>query len=593
MAALAPSKLPNWDIDVFFPGLDSTQFAESFERIGSKIGELATLLDQHATAGRYSVEGFEAVLNAYNGLHDDVRLTQAYIYGKVSTNSRDDLALAKESEFEQFMVELAKLGTRVTAWFGSLDVEKLVSESALAGDHRYALEKAIVRARHLMSPSEETLAAELNVIGASAWGRLHSNMTSQMEVTVDFPDKVERMPMSAVRNLAYDADRDVRRAGYHAELAAWKAVEVPMAASMNGIKGQVNTLAKRRGWGSALEEAVFRLNIDAETLDAMISAAKDSFPTMRRYLKAKAKSLGLSGLEWYDMFAPVGAAAKVWEYEEGAEFVARQFTAFSQKMGDFSRRSYRENWVDAEPRGGKVDGAYCMPVTRDVSRILMNFKPSFGSVKTLAHELGHAYHNLCLNGRTALQRTTPSTLAETASIFCETIVKNAALKEANDDEKFSILEASLQGSCQTVVDITSRFLFEQGVFEARLKRELSASELSELMLNAQRDTYGDGLVSYHPYMWAVKPHYYSVGSYYNFPYMFGMLFGLGLYSEYEKDAESFRKGYDELLSSTGLADAATLASRFGIDIRSKAFWAASLNVVARDIEEFEKVVGSG
>jgi oligoendopeptidase F len=214
-------------------------------------------------------------------------------------------------------------------------------------------------------------------------------------------------------------------------------------------------------------------------------------------------------------------------------------------------------------------------------------------MSTLAHELGHAYHNLNLAERSPLQRNSPMILAETASIFCETIVREAALKQADADQQIAIIELSLQDDCQTVIDITSRFLFEQAVFERRRQRELSAQELCDLMLDAQRQTYGDGLEGelLHPYMWAVKGHYYSSGrSFYNFPYMFGLLFALGLYAHYQNDPEAFRASYDDLLASTGLADAATLASRFGIEIRSQEFWDASLEVVRRNVVRFDLLV---
>jgi len=262
-------------------------------------------------------------------------------------------------------------------------------------------------------------------------------------------------------------------------------------------------------------------------------------------------------------------------------------------MMALAERAFAERWIDAEPRSGKVDGAFCMWLRKDESRILANFKAVYGGMSTLAHELGHAYHNLNLTSRTTLQRQTPMTLAETASIFCETIVREAALQGADRQEQITIVEASLQGSCQVVVDITSRFLFEQNVFEKRRQRELSAAEFKELMLDGQRQTYGDGLDpdTYHGYMWAMKPHYYSTGrSFYNYPYMFGLLFGLGLYARYQQDAEGFKDGYDDLLASTGMHDAAELADRFGIDIRSPDFWRSSLDVVRTDIDRFEALI---
>jgi len=365
------------------------------------------------------------------------------------------------------------------------------------------------------------------------------------------------------------------------------------AAALNSIKGEANTLSRKRKWPSPLDSALFNNNMDRATLDAMMGAARESFPDFRRYLRAKARALGVPALAWYDLFAPVGGSARKWQYDEGARFVIEQFGTYSSKLGTLAARAFDENWIDAEPREGKVGGAFCMRLRKGESRVLTNYKPGFGAVGTLAHELGHAYHNLNLAERTMLQRSTPMTLAETASTFCETIIRGAALQDADEQEQFSILELSLQDSCQIVLDISSRYLFENWVFEKRMQRELSVDEFNELMLQSQKETYGDGLDQnlLHPYMWAVKGHYYSSGlSFYNFPYMFGLLFGLGLYARYEKDPEEFKKGYDDLLSSTGMADAATLAARFGIDVRTPEFWRSSLDVLRADIDRFEELV---
>ena len=298
-------------------------------------------------------------------------------------------------------------------------------------------------------------------------------------------------------------------------------------------------------------------------------------------------------MAWYDIFAPVGESTRTWEYPEATDYIVKQFGTYSDKLSGLAARAFSENWIDAEPRSGKRDGAFCMSLRTEESRVLANYKPVYGGVRTLAHELGHAYHNLVKASRTMLQRDTPMTLAETASTFCETIIRGAALQDADEQEQFSILELSLQDSCQIVLDISSRYLFENRVFEKRLQRELSVDEFNELMLQSQKETYGDGLDQnlLHPYMWAVKGHYYSSGlSFYNFPYMFGLLFGLGLYARYEKDPEEFKKGYDDLLSSTGMADAATLAARFGINVRTPEFWRGSLDVLRADINRFEELV---
>jgi oligoendopeptidase F len=326
----------------------------------------------------------------------------------------------------------------------------------------------------------------------------------------------------------------------------------------------------------------------------MLNAARDAFPDFRRYLRAKARAIGNPTLAWYDLFAPVGASTRAWEYPDAEAFIVDQFGTYSDRMRDFASRAFRERWIDAEPRAGKVGGAFCMGIRGDESRVLMNFTPTSSAVSTLAHELGHGYHNLNLGGRTMLQRELPMTLAETASIFCQTIVTQAAMRDADEAERLTILEESLQSACQVVVDISSRFLFERRVFERRRERELSIAEFNDMILDAQRETYGDGLDpdALHPYMWAVKGHYYrSGGAFYNYPYMFGLLFGLGLYARYQEDPEAFKAGYDDLLASTGMEDAAPLAARFGIDIRTPDFWRSSFDIIRGNIDRFEALVG--
>lgn len=593
--------LPRWDVSTVFPSLESPEFTAGFAAVARQVDTLAALFDELGVAqldttptdASASAASVERAINALNETLSQYRTLSAYILSFVATDSRNTTAQARHSELQRQGVRLAQLRIRFTAWVGSMNVDALVAHSAVAREHEFALREAHAAATHLMSPEEEALAAELGVTGGSAWAKLHANLTSQITAAVRSADGEREMSMSMMRTLAFDHDRAVRKRGYETELKAWERNAVPLAAALNSIKGQVNTVSRRQGWASALDEALFDARVDRATLDAMLTAARESFPDWRRYLHAKARALGIPRLAWYDLFAPVGGSGRPWTFAEGEAFVTQRLGAYSPRLQSFAERAFAEQWIDAEPRPGKEDGAFCMPLWRDESRVMANFKPSFDGVSTIAHELGHAYHNLLLSSRTMLQRETPMTLAETASIFCETIIKHAALADAQPSEQLELLEASLQGQCQVVVDITSRFLFEQGVFERRGERELSVQELCEIMRQSQRDTYGDGLDEnqLHPYMWAVKSHYYSPGrSFYNFPYMFGLLFGLGLYAHYQRDSESFRARYDDLLSSTGEADAATLAARFGIDTRSVDFWRSSLDIVRADIDRFVELV---
>lgn len=596
--AQAPGRLPHWDMSAVYPDLDSPEFSVGYQAAVASIDQLNDVFDSYAIGverpDAVSNNGetiFETILEAYNTVLGETQTLFAYIYSFITTDSRNDRAQAAFSEIEQVFVRLNVLGARFTAWVGTLDVEALIARSPMAAAHAFMLRNCHRRAQHLMGAAEETLAAQLAVTGSSAWAKLYSNVTSQLMVAVELPNGRSEMPMSAVRNLAYDADRDVRRRAFEAELAAWQASAVPIAAALNSIKGEVHALASHRRWETPLDQTLFTNNIDRQTLDAMLTAMRESFPDFRRYLRAKARLLDLPALAWYDLFAPVGGSAREWPLAEAVEFVAEHFEAFSPRLRALAKRAFAEGWIDAEPRAGKQDGAFCMSLRADESRVLLNYQPVFVHVTILAHELGHAYHNLNLAKCTMLQRTTPMTLAETASIFCETIIRHAAFDKVDAQEQLAMLETSLQSSCVVIVDIMSRFLFEREVFERRRQRELSPDELCVIMTEAQQATYGDGLdgVVLHPYMWAAKSHYYDSSSFYNYPYAFGLLFGLGLYAVYQRKPQGFQERYERLLASTGLGDAAELAAEFGIDLRTPSFWRASLQVIRADIDRFEQL----
>ncbi len=596
--------LPRWDMTPYFPSLQSREFAAAQERLGADVQRMGALYDHHHVRGgppleltEERVDAFVEVLAATNDTLDQLRLLSAYVNAFVTTDARDDPAAALASELQIQSARVRALSTRFDAWVAALGAEALIERAPVARDHAYPLRKAERTAAHQMDEGQESLYSELALTGGTAWNRLHGDVTSMLTAEVGGPDgSVHTLPITVVRNLAADADVGVRHRAYLAELEAWHQVEVPCAAALNAIKGEANTVNARRDWSDPLEPVLHANAVDRGTLAAMQEAVVASLPDWRRYLQTKARLLGSAGpnagLPWWDLFAPVGdPSASAVDWSEAAATVAESFATYSPALAGLARRALDEGWIDAEAREGKRGGAFCMGTVAGESRVLLNFGHTFDSVTTLAHELGHAYHNTTLAPRTPLQRVTPMALAETASIFCETLLTQSVLAATTEpDRRLAILDYDLQGSCQVVVDIHSRFLFENEVFDRRRHRTLAPHDLCELMLDAQRRSYGDGLDQdhLHPYMWAVKPHYYST-HFYNWPYTFGLLFGLGLYAAYQTDPDRFRAGYDDLLSCTGLADASGLAARFGIDVGRTDFWASSLAVLAGRIDEFENL----
>lgn len=595
---------PRWDMTNVYPSLDSKKFKSAVKRHQTLLDELSAFLQKAEKTNAKSDskklgKALGESVRRQNELFELMGTLGAYLHAFISTDSRNAEAMRLYSQFQKTNVQANVLQTQFSAWMGRLGaaaIRKAAKTDRDAQAHLFILLEAAQQSKYLMSAAEENLAAELTLSGGSAFGKLQGSLTSQMSVDFELGGKTQKLPMPALINLRSHPDESVRRRAYEAENAAWKDAQEALAACLNGVKGETITLDRKRGRADNLHASIDAARMDRATLDAMLSAMRDSFPMFRKYFKHKAKLLGKKKLAWWDLFAPLGETDKVYSWKQANAFIVENFNQFSSELGAFAQRAFDRRWIDGEQRAGKRGGAFCMGVPGvKESRIMSNYDGSFDQVSTLAHELGHAFHNECAYqaGKTEMQQFTPMTLAETASIMCETIVTEAALSAASDErEILAILEAQLNNASQVVVDIYSRYLFEKEVFERRAKSELSADEINDIMERAQKETYGDGLDAKYlqKYMWTWKPHYYSSGfSFYNYPYAFGLLFATGLYAVYQKRGADFIPAYKALLASTGEATAADLARQFGIDIRAKKFWADSLAIIGRRVERFCKV----
>jgi pepF/M3 family oligoendopeptidase len=601
---MSEQKPPRWDLSNVYPSLSSEKYSNDLTRLKKLIKEQEAYLEKllattdATTPAEVLAKAAGELIDRSNAILLIGGTLRAYIESFVTTDTYNKEALTKQSEFDQVAVGIDKLDVKVRTWVGKVAdrLNTFVDLDATTKSHKYFLEESAKASRFLMSDKEEMLAADLSLSGSTAWTKLQSTVTSQYSVPFEVDGKIQKLPMPALINLHSHPDEEVRRKAYEAENQAWNAIKEPLAACMNGIKGEVNTLNKRRGREDCLQSALENSHIDRETLEAMLSAMKDSFPMFRKYWQAKAKRLGKEKLPWWDLYAPVGESNTVFTFDEAKEFILKHFNDFSPRLGEFAKRAFENRWIDAEQRDGKVGGAFCMEVPAvGESRIMANFDGSLDQVSTIAHELGHGFHNDCAirAHKTEIQKFTPMTLAETASIMCETIVSQASLKEAkSDSERLAILETKLIGDSQVIVDIYSRYLFEKEVFERREVTELSSDDLCEIMEKAQKATFGDGLDEQYlqKWMWTWKPHYYSAQlSFYNFPYAFGLLFGTGLYAIYQQRGDAFIEDYINLLASTGEAPAADMAARFGIDIRKKKFWEDSLKIIGAQVDEYLQI----
>jgi pepF/M3 family oligoendopeptidase len=573
-------------LDSIYPTFDAPKYKSDLTRLEVSIDALLGLLEKPLDN---DPDALLRLITAYEQANDIADNLLAYAEAVYTTDTRAPRALAELNTIEaaSLLLRKAEVVFRQRLSEAADSMPRLLNDPKLA-QYTFFVNKEITAARFQLSPEMEDLANDLSRSGGSAWTRLQEAISSSAS-TLWNEQSGEQKTVIELRNLATDPDRSVREKAFLKEIEVWKSVEIPLAAALNGVKGVSITLDTRRGWDSLLQKSAFQSRISEKTLNTLITALEASLPLFRRYLKDKARALNVKQCAFFDLFAPIGAASRKWTWEETADYIPKRFDAFDPEMGAFARRAFTSSWIDAEPRAGKVGGAYCtsFPLVSE-SRILCNFDGSFDALCTVAHELGHAWHHELIKDLPSSLTHYPMTLAETASIFAETLLFESALNDAKPSERIGLIESNLKDACQVIVDILSRFYFERALFEERRIAEVSPARLCELMLDAQTRTYGDGLAIQHPYMWAVKSHYYSPSlAFYNYPYAFGLLFSLSLYAKAQySGGVDFASSYRALLKATGSASAEDVARSAGFDIEQQAFWNKGVALIASRVEAF-------
>lgn len=586
---------PVWRLEEIYCSYQDERYGSDLERLATRPGEiLQTLGPDWPGDGSQALEVFERTLQEIERLGDVAETLQSYTYLRYSVETANEEAVRQLNLVEQKILPLKRLMVRLRRLLasGRVDWRPWLERSDYLRSRRFVLEEMESQGRHEMSEELEELAADLNRAGGDAWGRLQETLTSHLSTEWDSGTR-ERKTLVQLRHLASDPDRSVRQRAWRLELDLLKTHEIALAAALNGVKGFTTVLNSRRGWGSTRERSIFQSRIQPATLEALITSLEEGLGIFHRYLKIKARLLGVSTCAFYDLFAPVGTLSRKFSWGETQEFLLRQFASFSTDLKDFARRALEGGWVHARIQEGKVGGAYCISLPlRGESRVLCNFDGTFGEVKTLAHELGHAYHFEILKDSGHWLRQYPMTLAETASTFAETLVFEAAYREASGEEALHLLENQLQDICQVCVDILSRYHFELKVLELRPQGELSAAQFCEIMTEAQKRTYGPALdpTQLHPYMWAVKGHYYITElAFYNFPYAFGQLLSLSLYHMFQEEGPGFAERYRRFLARSGSCSCEEAVAELGEDITSPRFWQKGLRMVEKLVDELEEL----
>jgi oligoendopeptidase F len=585
-----------WDLASFFSGgSGSAAFTAFLEELRTDNVHLVALLD-----GLKDVQVDEAAvliptLDLLQSIAKKLREADSFVACLAAENQADKAAIGLAGHVKTYYATYASAMTRFDQYLAELSDESwehLLQSSELQ-EIAFPLAERRALAAEKLPPEQEALVNDLAIDGYHGWGEAYNTTVSKFRIKFEENGEILELSAGQAANKMHSPDRAVRERLFQLWEEKWSEHADYCADALNHLAGFRLKLYERRGWEGIHKEPLSINRMSKETLDAMWGVIDKSKDIFVEYLQRKAKLLGVERLSWYDIEAPVGNGSKHFSYDEGAQLIVDQFRRFSPKLADFSVGAFESGWIEAEDRPGKRPGGFCtsFPIAEQ-TRIFMTYAGTASNVSTLAHELGHGYHQHVMNDLPALAQDYAMNVAETASTFAELIVSDAAMKSAsNEQERLTLLEDKIQRSVAFYMNIHARFLFETKFYEERSKGLVSVERLNELMVESQKLGYRDALEDYHPHFWASKLHFYITEvPFYNFPYTFGYMFSAGIYAEAIRQGAAFEDKYIALLRDTGRMAVEELAHKhLGVDLRRPEFWQNAMDLSIEDVREFLKL----
>lgn len=588
-----------WDLESLFPGGgNSEKFQVFLKEIEEETEEFAIEVDTFNPTVVELRNGnhLEAIFSLYEKLQVKSREAGAFISCLHAQNTKDTSAQLLVGKRSTIQANISAVKTKLDqqlaliseeTWKECLHTDALRPMAFVLNEYRNS-------AREKMSEDKEVLMNDLAVDGYHGWSQMYDALVGAMEVEIEMDDKKGTYSVGQAANKLSHPDRSVRQYVSEEIEKTWREKAPLFGQTLNHLAGFRLQSYKHRGWDNILKEPLEDNRMKEETLNAMWDAIVEAKEPFVRFLHKKAEILGVDKLALHDIGAPLHSSSIKLDYSDGARFIIDQFNVFSPKMGQFAKGAFEKRWIEAEDRAGKRPGGFCtsFPYSKE-TRIFMTYSGTASNLATLAHELGHAYHQRIMNDMNGLNQRYAKNVAETASTFAEMIVADAAVKNATSKkEKISLLANKIQRSVTFFMNIHARFLFEKRFYEERKEGLVSENRLNSLMDEAQREAYHDTTENTDPTFWASKLHFYKTSvPFYNFPYTFGYLFSLGIYAQAKKQGTSFEDNYVELLKDTGRMSTEELAQKhLQVDLTKSDFWQDAIQLCVNDVEEFLSLV---
>ncbi|ASN05957.1 M3 family oligoendopeptidase [Virgibacillus necropolis] len=581
-----------WDLDIIFKGgSNSKQFDSYLQEIKASMEQLLDSVQQFNPTS-VSADTLVAIVDRFEVTMKKLREAFAYISCLSAQDVKDAKASMLVGKRSELKAEMDAIRTNLDQKLVQIDDGKwdeLLTHSTL-NEVSFVLNENRNKAKEQLSVDQEVLMNDLAVDGYHGWSQMYDALVGNMSVELEIDGEHKSYSVGQASNKLSNPDRSVREHVAAQIDKAWNANSDLFGQTLNHLAGFRLQKYKHRKWDSVLKEPLEINRMKKETLDAMWKAITDYKQPFVKFLQRKAELLGREKLSMFDIGAPLSDSVTTNTFSEGADFIVKHFRTFSPKMADFAQMAFDKRWIEAEDRAGKRPGGFCTSFPdSEQTRIFMTYSGTSSNVATLAHELGHAYHQHVMNDIHGLNQGYAMNVAETASTFAEMIVADASVKHAKDaKEKLSLLEDKVQRGVAFFMNIHARFLFENRFYEEREQGMVSVKRLNELMVEAQKEAYCDAIDDYDENFWASKLHFHITGvPFYNFPYTFGYLFSLGLYANALESDEDFEDDYIALLRDTGQMNVEDLAAKhLNIDLTKPDFWENAMKLCVKDVEEF-------
>ncbi|PKF77209.1 oligoendopeptidase F [Vibrio sp. vnigr-6D03] len=594
---------PSWDLSVAYQNLNDARIEKDIHTIEQGIDQLNYHAKQGFAEGDQLVNQIQKGIVTYSNVLKTLRTISSFANCYASVDST--LSRAK-----QLVGRTTKLGANLQQAYSPYQdklatAEESIVEKVLNHEcddvkaQRFAIRCLREKASQRLSVEQEQLLSALQVDGKTAWGRLYDNLTGTLKVDVSYKDgSSETMALSQAASELFSGNVDKHEPTWRGIQAAMGTHQETFASIVNALAGWRHTEAQKRGIANFLEPSLNDSRISEKTLEALIGSARDNKEISQKAARLMAIVRGSESLTPWNMHAAMPSltdgVTKVYEFDEAIEIIKNAFASVSQEMADFVELMVENGWIDAAPQPNKRQGAYCTKLASTrTPLVFMTWSGSQKDLITLAHELGHAFHNWVMTDMPLAETSYPMTLAETASVFAENIVRDALLEQAESDlDKLEMLWEELFACVAFMLNIPVRFEFEREFYEKRKNAELSSEELCTLMDSTWQEWYGSVMPESDTYFWASKLHF-SIPevNFYNYPYLFGYLFSKGVYAQRESKGEHFYPDYVALLRDTGRMKAEEVVEKhLGMNLEEKAFWQQSIDQVEQKISEFEALL---